>query len=228
MSLNPVIQVLDTGSAAFATLWRAWLAQFTQPQLLKLSSAYLGANLFHSSQMGGFSSRKLRDPAPRVFLAVGFLNLAHARSLGYPTSSLEPVSDIGLPDKLPEALRAAWEGREPLLDADGMVMGPRGLFEAFTGLRALSVNDDRQIAPDDEKTASEALGRFLRLRLAANGVDWLTELPALRTSCPAIEELLMGRPVQGDRLIHQLPKLAALADTTDSALWDVIAGALAT
>jgi len=228
MSLNPVNQVLDTGSAAFATLWRAWLAQFTQPQLLKLANAYLGASLFHSSQMGGFSSRKLRDPAPRVFLAVGFLNLAHGRSLGYPTSSLEPVSDIGLPDKLPEALRGTWEGREPLLDADGVVMGPRGLFEAFTGLRALAINDDRHIAPDDEKPASEALGRFLRLRLAANGVDWLTELPVLRNTSPAIEDLLMGRPVQGDRLIHQLPKLAALADTTDAALWDVIAGALAT
>lgn len=228
MSLNPVNQVLDTGSAAFAALWRAWLAQFTQPQLLKLASAYLGANLFHSSQMGGFSSRKLRDPAPRVFLAVGYLNLAHARSLGYPTSSLEDALDIGLPEKLPEALSSIWEAREPLLDANGVVLGPTGLFEAFTGLRALSVSNDRLIAPDDEKPASEALGRYLRLRLAANGVDWLTEMPALRTSCPAIEELLMGRLVQGDRLIHQLPKLAALADTTDAALWDVIAGALAT
>jgi hypothetical protein len=228
MSLNPITQTLDTGSIAFSARWRAWLAQFSQPQLLKLSAAYLSASLFHSSQMSGFASRKLRDPSPRVFMAVGYLNLAHGRSLGYPTSSLEQAPDIGLPEKLPEALRGLWEGREPLTDASGVVLGPVGLFEAFTGLRPLAVSLDRQIPPEGEAAASEAIGRYLRLRLASNGTDWLTELPDLRNTCPAIEDLLLGRTVQGDRLIHQLTKLAAIANTTDTELWELIAAALAT
>lgn len=228
MSLNAISQLLDTGSAAFATRWRAWLAQFTQPQLLKLSEAYLGASLFHSSQMGGFAKRTLRDPGPRVFLAVGYLNLAHARSLGYATSLIEEVPDIGLAAKLPETLSHLWQGREPLTDAAGLVLGPTGLFQAFTGLRELSIDASRSIAPDGEAAASAAIGRYLRLRLAAKGVDWLTELPTLSSVSPAVHDLLMGRTVQGDRLLLQLPALAGMAGTTDEELWHLIQDAVAT
>jgi len=227
MSLNPISQTLDAGSVAFAARWRAWLSQFTQPQLLKLSEAYLGASLFHSSQMGGFARRTLRSPAPAVFLAVGYLNLAHARSLNL-TAPLEAAPDIGLAAKLPDSLRGLWEGREPLTDASGVVLGPTGLFEAFSGLRALSYDASRSIAPDDEAKASSAVGRYLRLRLAANGVDWLSELPQLSQASPVAEDVLMGRTVQGDRLLHQLNALAGLAGVTDDELWAQISQALAT
>lgn len=228
MSLNPILQTMDQGSASFAPVWRAWLSQFTQPQLLKLSEAYLQGRLFHSSQMGGFSTRKLRDPAPRVFLAVGYLNVAHAHSLGIAPDRIEEVADIGLPKKLPDALRGIWEAREPLSDASGMVMGPTALFEAFCGLRALASRVDRHIPAEAEAAATEALGRYLRLRLPQLGIDWLSAMPQLRTSSMVIEDLLMGRRVAGDRLLGQLPKLAAIAETTEDDLWEVVAASIAT
>lgn len=224
---NPLLDAMEAGSAAFAARWRAWMSQFSQPQLLKLGDAYLGARLFHSSQMGGFSSRKLRQPGPLVFLAVGYLNVAHGHSLGIPAKRIEAVTDIGLPQKLPETLNALWEGREPLCDASGTVLGPTGLFEAFSGLRALSSAPERTIAPEDEDAACSALGKFLRLNLAARGIDWLSEIPTLRNSCSSIEPLLMGKAIPADRLLTQLPRLAAIAETTEEELWQVIETALA-
>lgn len=228
MSLNPVLMVLDQGSAAFAPVWRAWLSQFTQPQLLKLSEAYLQGRLFHSSQMGGFATRKLREPGPRVFLAVGYFNVAHAHALGLAPDLIETVPDIGLPEKLAGTRKDVWEGREPFRDASRLVLGPTGLFEAFTGLRDLSQVENRHIPPEHVAEACRALGRWLRLHLAAQGIDWLTELPALRQSCDCIEELLMGQTVAEPRLLAQLTKLAALANTTDIQLWQVISSTFTT
>jgi hypothetical protein len=224
---NPILDVMDTGSSAFSSRWRAWMSQWTQPQLLKLCDAYLGARLFHSSQMGGFSQQKLRQPGPLVFMAVGYLNLAHGHSLGLPEAQIEPTPDIGLPTKLPEALKHLWEAREPFSDASGVVLGPQGLFMAFSGLRALSAETGRHLAPSDEDAACQALGRWLRLRLASKGVDWLSELPTLRSACSSIEPLLMGKTVPADMVLMHLPRLAALADTSDAALWEVVEGALA-
>lgn len=192
MSLNPLLQTMEAGSAAFAARWRAWVSQFTQPQLLNLSREYLGASLFHSSTMSGFASRKLRRPAPHTFLAIGYLNTAHARSLGVPEESIQEVVDIGLPKKLPDAMKATWEGREPFSDANRLVLGPVGLFEAFTGLRALSEAANRTIAPDDEEAVCAALGRFLRLQLSSLGLDWYSELPNIRSQSQATADLLMG------------------------------------
>ncbi|MEN9860733.1 MAG: hypothetical protein RLZZ515_1215 [Cyanobacteriota bacterium] len=224
---NPILDTMDTGASAFSSRWRAWQSQWSQPQLLKLCDGLLGARLFHSSQMGGFSSQKLRQPGPLVFLAVGYLNLAHANSLGYPTAQIEAAPNIGVPTKLPDALRPLWEGREPFTDADGVVLGPQGLFMAFSGLRPLTVDTGRTLATADEEVASQALGRWLRLRLAAKGMDWLGEIPTLRTACPSIEPLLMGKTVPADRLLMHLPRLAALADATDTELWDVVQDSLA-
>lgn len=224
---NPLLDAMEAGSAAFAARWRAWMSQFTQPQLLKLADAHLGARLFHSSQMGGFSSRKLRQPGPLVFLAVGYLNVAHGHSLGLPSKRIESVSDIGLPKKLPETLSTIWEGREPLCDANDIVLGPTGLFEAFSGLRALSSAPDRALAPEDEEAACAAVGKFLRLTLASRGIDWLSELPTLRNNCSSAEPLLMGKNIPADRLLTQLPRLAAIANTTEEELWEVIEAALA-
>lgn len=220
--MNRISETLDTGSANFASAWRQWRHQWTQPQLLKLGEEYLGARLFHSSQMGGFENRSLREPGPRVFLAVGYLNIAHARSLGITERQLEAVTDIGLPRKLPDTLRGFWEGRQPFVDANGVVLGPTGMFEAFTGLRSLPDNSQRTIPPEQELPASQALGKYLRLKLASNGVDWITDMPHLKSRCACIEELLLNQPVSGAVLAGNLKLLAALADTTDEKLWTVI------
>lgn len=220
--MNRISETLDTGSANFASAWRQWRHQWTQPQLLRIGEEYLGARLFHSSQMGGFESRSLREPGPRVFLAVGYLNIAHARSLGISEHQLEEVTDIGLPRKLPDALRAFWEGRQPFVDASGIVLGPTGLFETFTGLRALPDVTQRTITPENELQASQAIGKYLRLKLASTGIDWITDMAHLKSRCACIEELLLNQPVSGAVLAGNLKLLAAIADTTDDKLWTVI------
>jgi hypothetical protein len=217
---------LDAGSAAFAARWRAWMGQFTQPQLLRISDAYLGARLFHSSQMGGFSSRKLRQPGPLVFCAVGYVNVAHARSIGIPAKRIDAVTDIGLPQKLPGALSKDWEDKYPLTDAKDIVMGPAGLFEAFCGFRPLIADDQWTLTLEQEPIASATLGKLLRMSLAAKGIDWLTEIPQLRSRSSVIEPLLLGKAVSGYELIQQLPQLAAIAGTTKEALWAQIESAL--
>lgn len=224
---NAVLDAMDTGSRDFSSRWRAWLSQWTQPQLLKLSDAYFGARLLHSSQLGGFAQQKLRQPGPLVFLATGYLNVAHARSLRLPEAQIDPTPDISTPRTLPDALRSLWEAREPFTDASDIVLGPSGLFMAFCGLRPLLVVSDRQLTPEQEAPACQALGKWLRLRLAARGIDWLSELTTLRNQCPSIEPLLMGKPLSADRLLMHLPKLAAIADTSDAHLWEVITDALA-
>lgn len=221
ISMTRIGETLDTGSAAFATAWKQWRHQWSQPQLLKISEQYLGARLFHSSQMSGFETRSLREPGPRVFLAVGYINLAHARSLGYAEHQLQATKDIGLPPKLPDTLRAFWEGRKPFCDAEGVVLGPTGLFETFTGLRALPEAVTRTLSPDQEQQASQELGKYLRLKLASNGIDWMTEMPQLKSRCSCIEDLLLNQKVPGDMLLANLTQLAALADTTDDKLWSV-------
>lgn len=222
MTLNPLLQTMEAGSAAFAARWRAWVSQYTQPQLLNLSREYLGASLFHSSTMTGFASRKLRRPAPHTFLAIGYLNTAHGRSLGIPEESIQEVVDIGLPKKLPDALKATWEGREPFSDANRLVLGPVGLFEAFTGLRALSEATNRTIAPDDEEAVCAALGRFLRLQLSSLGTDWYSELPTIRSQSQAMADLLMGTTVPGDRVLQHLNTMARIAETTEDELWELV------
>lgn len=222
---NVVLQTMDTGSENFASLWRGWLSQFTQPQLLKLSEAYLGARLFHSSQMGGFSTRKLRNPSPAVFMAVGYMNLAHAQSLGYAKAQMDSAPDIGLPAKLPDALKRFWEGREPLCDASGVAMGPTGLFEAFTGLRELPAAKGRSIAPEQEETVCRALGKHIRLHYAAQAFDWVSEMPSLRQQNACLEDLLMGKTISGDRLLSNLRTIAAITGIDEEELWMAAQGA---
>lgn len=223
MSLNPLLQTLDHGGAGFASLWRGYTCQWnSQPQFLKVVEAYCGVRFVHSSQIAGFATRKTTEPGPKFFLGLGVFNVAHARSLGYPDAKIDPVPDLGLPPKLPETLSHLWIGQEPLLDASGVAMGPSGLWEAFTGLRALGVNLNRSIPPERVEEALRDLGRHVRLLLGAKGVDWLSELPSLRERSDVLEDLLMGRPVQPDRLQLQLERIAQVVGTSEDDLWNVL------
>lgn len=219
---NPLQTRLDTGSEAFAAAWRRWVAQWTQPKLLRLAETYLGGRMFHSSQMTGFATRKLQNPAPKAFLAIGALNLAHGRSLGLPEAQLDPCPDLDIPKTLPGALRDSWDHREPLRDANGIVLGPTGLFEAFCGLRPLPPTPMRSIPPEAAASVCTAIGKHMRLVLAQQGTDWLTELPALSPVAPSIEPLLRSKEVSPERLLTDLPQIANLLRTNEDDLWHLI------
>ena len=64
------------GKAQWTRKWKVFASQWTQPQLMKLAKETLGEAAIHSSQIHGFTTGKLRDPAPKVLLAIGQLNLA--------------------------------------------------------------------------------------------------------------------------------------------------------
>lgn len=212
---------LDAGRAALTTVCRRFFRQrgMTQPKWIRLASAmFPGPQHLHSSQIGGLSTGKLKDPTPKCLLVIGELNLALAATVG--------IGAVDAP-RFPEDLRRFWEGLEPMCDPTGRPLGPLDLFRVITGDLDLGLDTSHVIPLDAEPSASAALGRHLRLGLAALGRDFLTELPALRAECPVIEPLLMGKPVPGDSLVAALPELAAIARTTPTDLWAVVADALA-
>lgn len=213
---------MDVAGQTFASHWRAWITQLTQPQWLRLSESYLGGRHFHSSQMSGIGARRTTAPAPLFFLAVGLLNTAHARSLGWPPDRVEAGPDMGLPLCLPEALRDVWITALPFTDGDGIAMGPAGLFAAFTGLQPLPVSIGRPEALEGHPDAIPALARHLRLALAQKGVDWVSEMPSLREQVPIVEPLLYGHDVQTDQLLLALPDLALLVGQSAEQLWGVM------
>lgn len=199
------------GRQQWQATWRVWARQWTQPALIKLAAETLKCRALHSSQVAGFSNGSLKDPSPKLLLAIGELNLAIARSHGVQ----------GLPDgpRCPGAVERHWKDRRWLCNADGSPMGPTDVFSACAGLVDLGVDTERQIPLDKEAAVSKSTGKFLRMALAKQGMDWMDEIPVLRNQCPSMEPLLMGKAVAGDQLIEDLPALAAAADLSPDELW---------
>lgn len=217
---------IDLGRRQLQLLWRRFSRQLgmTQPKWIRLAASVMpGPQHLHSSQIGGLATGKLREPAPKCLLVIGQLNMSVAASALYPNGK-PAFPDINAP-RFPEDLRSIWEHLTPMVDRYGTPLGPAELFMVATGLINLGLDSTRDIPVEAEAAASAALGRHVRLGLAAQGVDFLSEMPQLREAAPSVEPLLMGRPVPGDTLLADLPALASLIRTTDDDLWAVIAEA---
>jgi hypothetical protein len=199
------------GRQQWQTAWRIWARQWTQPALIKLAAETLKCRALHSSQVAGFANGSLRDPSPKLLLAVGELNLAIARSNG--------VKNLPEGPRCPGAVERFWKGKQWLCNPDGSPMGPADVFVACAGLIDLGMDTEHQIPKDREEVASRATGKYLRLALAKAGVDWMDLLPELRGHCPSMEPLLMGRTVPADQLVADLPALAAAIDADAEELW---------
>lgn len=216
----PLLNKLEQGAIQFPPAFRAFSSQFTQTQLMKLSAAYLGTKAIHSSTIGGFRTGKLIEPAPKTLLAMGYVNTALARSIGHPEELIEPSPDIGYPPKLPHYLKDIWEHSIPMLDSEGIALGPVGMFEAFCGLRELPARERRQLNEEDAPAACRALGAFLRAYYGKHNIDWYEKLPELVYDCPTIEPLLLNRAVPADRLTHDLDAIGRLIGLSGTALWE--------
>jgi hypothetical protein len=176
-----------------------------------LAAATLGSRAIHSSQILGFSTGALRDPSPKLLLSIGLFNEALARSNGAEGPSAGP--------QCPGSLEKLWKGYQHLRTADGGVMGPLDVFAAVAGLSDLGLALEREIPRDTEEAVCRALGRHLRMALAALGVDWMEELPRLRNEVPLLEPLLHGKAVPGDELTRNLEDIATCIDSTADELW---------
>ena len=210
--LRGVDDALLFGRQQWQTLWAGFAAQFSQPALIKLAELTLGSKAIHSSQIHGWSSGKLRDPSPKLMLALGELNLAIAKANGV---------ELTCRYTCPGAHEKLWEGKTWLKDAQGAALGPAEVFQAIAGLIDLQVMTDRFISSDAESHVSKALGKYLRIELAKQEIDWMEDIVDLRQESTCIEDLLMGRKVKGPIIIEQLDKLAGVVGKDADQLWAV-------
>lgn len=208
---------IPAGRKELAVITRRFFSQAKQPKWLKLSqSLYLEPEMhLHSSQISGFANGKLKDPSPKAFVALGHLNLSLVASLRG-SFTYEGIGDV---PKLPEDLRYIWGGMTPMVDPEGQPLGPVELFEINCGFLKLGLVEGRTIPTEHEAAAAKAVGKALRLGLAAQGRDFLEELPALRAGSNLIEPLLMGKTVPGVQLVDQLAALADAAGVDEDELW---------
>ena len=200
------------GKQQWQTTWRIFARQWTQPGLIKLAAETLKCRALHSSQISGFQNGQLRDPSPKLLVAIGLLNEAIARSNGH-------LQTEGL--RCPGVRKELWQGKQHLLNPDGTPMGPTDVFAAVAGLVDLGVDSVHVVPTGSEEAASKAVGRFMRSALAKAGLDWLEALPELSGECALVEPLLMGRTVDGDHLIRDLPALAGVIGSTPEELWSL-------
>jgi len=201
---------LAFGRLQWTAAWSAFSSQWSQPQLLKLAEGTLRTRSIHSSQIFGWKTGKLRDPSPKLLMAIGEVNLALAEAHG---------EAVTCRYKVPQALSKLWLDKRWLTDAQGAALGPCEVFQAFAGLIDLGVDADRHVPASAEAEVSTLLGKTLRLELAKQGVDWLGEIIQLKEQCPIVEQLLMGKTVNGAVISEHLPKLAALAGMDVEQLW---------
>lgn len=216
-------EAIETGRRQLAALTRRFFAQHKQPTWIKLSATLYPGDKWHlhSSQISGWPNGKLRDPSPKAILVLGHLNLSLFASL---RGGLE-YEGIGEVPKLPDEMRHLWGHLEPMLLPDGDPIGPVEIYEINVGIRDLGLDTTRTIPPEAEDAVSAAVGRALRLGLAAKGVDFLSDIVTLRSKCSSMEPLLMGKTVAGPLLLGDLPALAGTIDRTDEDLWLVVADA---
>ncbi len=201
-------ETVPFGRQQWTRKWRVFAGQFSQPELMKLAFAVLKEQSVHSSQIHGFSSGKLRDPAPKVQLSIGILNLAIARSNG--------CKEAGEGPTCPGALAHLWKGKKWLVDDRGLPMGPVEVFLALTGQIDLNTQGDVDISPEDQAAVSKSLGKYIRTKLIEMGIDFMdsAEMEQLKATCPVIEELIYNKEVDAAQLNVSLEDLALACEVT--------------
>lgn len=219
---NAISDLLSAAASNWAIHFSRFLAPITQTRFLRVAEAYFEARIIHSSQLSGFSKGTFVEPGPKSLVALGYFMVALARGLEWEEERIEQPVEIGLPRQLPESLRELWAPLQPMCDASGVVLGPRGCQGAFTGLVALPESFPRFIPPEYEEFVARRLGGFIRRELVHQGVDWVEEIDRLQERVPCVYELLLGRTVDGTTLLNALPQLADLTGTSEAALWGMV------
>lgn len=201
---GPITVQTIEGREQFRKLFKPWSRQWSQPALMKLAEAVLGDKVIHSSQLSGFSAGTLKDPAPKVLLALGLLN--------------KRLANRQIPPGFSDLLDGKWVMRSP----DGIVLGPAELFLVFTGELDLGLPDLKEIPQDKEDQVSRVFGRFIRIELAKKGLDLVEDQELLVQAAPAMKALIQGKSEKGEVIADSLPKISGLLGISEGELWDVI------
>jgi hypothetical protein len=201
---------LEAGRRQWTLAWRRFAKQWTQPQLLKLADAVMGGRYLHSSQISGFATGKLREPAPKVFVVIGRLNLALAN------------------DELPPDVRELGEGKQVLKDKDRKPLDSVGCFRAFTGQIDLGLGTPRIFTEGELTEANIRLGRLLRSELQRIGVNFIDELPKIVSQCGKHSRaVLLGQPLGSKELVTAVSDIEELlikynSRVTAEEIWEEI------
>ena len=203
-------EAIAFGRETWQALWRPFARQWSQPGLIKLAAATLKVRALHSSQIHGWSTGKLKDPSPKLMLAIGKLNLAIARSNGAAVEA----------DKCPGELEKLWKGYSWLTNPDGSPMGPEDVVMTLMGQVDHCIDNSRQIPREQEEEVCRALAKDLRLTLAKDGIDWLDEVGRLSKFSVIAEDTLMGKTIPADLLIRELDNLGKMVNKSGDQLWN--------
>lgn len=183
----------DTGPQTFAQLFRRWMDSngWSHPVMAKLATAAMGGQgVLHSSQISTFRRGTAINPGPRTFIGIERLNYYVWR---YRTQTLLiPGTDSS--NHYAEAQPITENGELPSLG---------WYFEVFCGYRIPSDYDlDRPFITEAKALEySRALGRLIRSRMVAEGLDPVDDISVLlhrsypireRDRRKQMEELIRG------------------------------------
>jgi hypothetical protein len=207
---GPITVQCEAGKEQFRKLFKPFYRQFgSQPAFLKAAEAVLEDRVIHSSQITGFSTGTLKDPAPKVLYALGLFN--------------QRLSE----GAIPSTAKKLCEGKEPMVTPTNTVIGPAEVFLIFTGAIDLDLPDLKEIPVEMEAEVSKVLGKWVRLELAKRGVDFVVEdHQRLIKAAPSMKALIGGKGVTGEQLMGDLPAIAEVVGVVEAELWDVISEAM--
>ena len=153
---------LATGRVGFAHLIRVWHARNGwSHRVLPALAETLDLGRVHNSQLSMLRNGKLASPGPEVFLALGSINRWLAEQA--PKGHLDSDSDqaIALLKAHPELLEALSASALPVVDGNGLVLGPGDLLEVFVGVRPTPAAFALTIQEDEATGLCEALAQLL-------------------------------------------------------------------
>ena len=204
-------QSVAFGRDQWTRLWSRFARQWSQPGLMKLAAATLGEAALHSSQIHGFTTGKLRDPAPKVLLAIGQLNAAIAAANG--EADLPPHHPT-----CPKTLGELWQHKNYMKDAEGNPLDAIGCFEAFTGQIDLGMMGVRAASFDDESMPAvcKAVGKLIRMDLGKQGID-VTDIP---DDSSVYHQLVHNKVVKGFDFMENLSTIAKESGIAEDLLFD--------
>jgi hypothetical protein len=207
---GPITEMSAIGRETYRRIFKPWYRQASQPTWLKLSQAALGDRVIHSSQLTGYATGNLLDPAPKGLAALGLFNEMLAKG------------------EMPAALQDKWRDLQPMILPTGEVMGPAEIFLVFTGVMKVKLPEQREIPLEQEAKVTKGFGKWYRTELAKRGVDFVVEdHQRLVKTATCMKGLLSGKEVKGEALLQDLPALAKELQVTTDELWEIIAGLMA-
>jgi len=118
-------------------------------------------------------------------------------------------------------------GLKPMALPDGTVLDAVGMFQVFSGMVQVDLPAESLIPDHLAPQVSEHLGAYLRRQFGSAGIDFaVSDRDHLVQNAPVLDQLLAGRPADGEAILADLPKVAWLLGCSHDDLMDVVRQAM--